>query len=138
MTDFLLDTNTLSDVVNRTAGWERIVGKIDLYGPHRCAISAITWHELRFGRISGEGRVPKEKLAAMDAAYDGYDILSFDASAAAQAVDVRIALAKVGKGISFQDMLIAGHAMAADRILVTANMREFSRVAGLTVRNWRG
>ena len=137
MTEFLLDTNTLSDIVNYAPGWERIVGKIALYGQHRCAISAITWHELSFGRAFGEGRINKKKLAAMDAAYGVYDVLSFDAPAATEAVAVRITLAKAGKGISFQDMLIAGHAIAAGRIMVTANVREFSRVAGLTVKNWR-
>lgn len=128
MTQFLLDTNTLFDVVNQTIGWEKIVRKLDLYGHHRCAIRAITWHELRFGRLFGEGRQSQEKLARMDAAYGIYEILAFDAGAAAEAVAMRLALAKSGKGISFQDMLIAGHAIAAGRVMITANVREFGRV----------
>ena len=137
MTSFLLDTNTLSDIANDAPGWERIVGKIALYGIHRCAISAITWHELRFGRIDGEGKVSKEKLAAMDAAYSLYEILPFDADAAAEAVTVRVTLRKIGKPIGLPDVLIAGHALAAERVMITANVREFGRVPGLTVRNGR-
>lgn len=33
-------------------------------------------------------------------------------------------------------MLIAAHALALGRILVTANVREFERVAGLEMVNW--
>jgi tRNA(fMet)-specific endonuclease VapC len=32
--------------------------------------------------------------------------------------------------------LIAAHALAADLTLVTANIREFSRIPGLKVENW--
>jgi tRNA(fMet)-specific endonuclease VapC len=33
-------------------------------------------------------------------------------------------------------MLIAAHALAANCVLVTANVQEFSRVRGLKVENW--
>ncbi len=34
------------------------------------------------------------------------------------------------------DMLIAAQALEADLTVVTANVREFSRVPGLKVENW--
>ena len=42
MSRFMLDTNVLSDIGNERAGWQRIVGKIALYGQHRCVLSATT------------------------------------------------------------------------------------------------
>lgn len=73
----------------------------------------------------------------MDAAYGLYEILPFEADAAAEAVAVRITLPKIGKPIGLPDVLIAGHALAANRVMITARVREFGRVLGLSVRNWR-
>ena len=33
-------------------------------------------------------------------------------------------------------MLIAGHVLALDVVLVTSNLREFKRVQGLRLENW--
>ena len=52
MSRFRLDTNVLSGIGNKRAGWQRIAGKMALYGQHRCVLSAITWHELRYGIVS--------------------------------------------------------------------------------------
>ena len=49
MRRFMLDTNVLSYIGNERAGWQRIAGKMALHGQHRCVLSAITWHELRYG-----------------------------------------------------------------------------------------
>ncbi|MDO9415190.1 type II toxin-antitoxin system VapC family toxin [Pararhizobium sp.] len=49
--------------------------------------------------------------------------------------DIRLALRK-GQDIGSNDMWIAGHALALDAVLVTANEDEFSRVPGLKVENW--
>lgn len=38
--------------------------------------------------------------------------------------------------IGSMDMLIAAHARALGRTIVTDNTREFSRVAGLKMENW--
>lgn len=43
---------------------------------------------------------------------------------------------KKGTPIGTMDMLIAGHAMIVDCILVTNNVREFERVPGLRIENW--
>jgi tRNA(fMet)-specific endonuclease VapC len=45
-------------------------------------------------------------------------------------------LTRQGTPIHPNDLLIAAHALAADLLLVTANMREFQRVPALRVENW--
>jgi len=45
-------------------------------------------------------------------------------------------LRSVGTPIGANDLWIACHALAEDCTLVTNNLREFERVAGLTLENW--
>jgi tRNA(fMet)-specific endonuclease VapC len=61
----------------------------------------------------------------------------FDAEAALSAAAVRAALARRGAPIGPYDTLLAGHALALGAGVVTANRREFTRVAGLHVESWR-
>lgn len=50
--------------------------------------------------------------------------------------DIRVALRLAGTPIGPNDTAIAGHAIAAGAILVTNNVREFSRVPGLVLEDW--
>ena len=52
-------------------------------------------------------------------------------------IAVRAALRRRGTPIGPYDVLIAGCAMARGLTLVTANSSEFSRIAGLTLDDWR-
>jgi len=52
--------------------------------------------------------------------------------------DLRVYLEKNGTPIGPNDMFIAAHALALDLVLVTANIREFSRIPKLKVENWLG
>jgi tRNA(fMet)-specific endonuclease VapC len=49
---------------------------------------------------------------------------------------IRHQLAKIGKLIGANDLLIAAHALALDATIVTNNNREFGRVPGLRVESW--
>lgn len=50
---------------------------------------------------------------------------------------LRSQLEKRGMLIGAMDMLLAAHALAVDAVVVTNNTREFKRVAGLRVEDWR-
>ena len=132
----MLDTNVLSDIGNERAGWQRIVGKIALYGQHRWVLSAVTWHELRYGIASSAGKLSKPVITLLNLVYAGFEVVPFD-QAAAQSVTSRMALRTPGKPISWPDVMIAGHALAQGYAVVTANVDEFRRVPGLNVVNWR-
>ncbi len=56
--------------------------------------------------------------------------------AAAVGGRLRAALRRAGARIGDFDTLIAAHALAARLVLVTNNVREFSRVEGLPLENW--
>ncbi|MDE2184053.1 MAG: hypothetical protein KGJ78_13625 [Alphaproteobacteria bacterium] len=50
---------------------------------------------------------------------------------------LRCGIERVGTPIGSNGMLIAAQALALDATLVTGNDREFSRIDGLKVENWR-
>lgn len=51
---------------------------------------------------------------------------------------MRAALKTQGQPIGAYDALIAGCALARGLVLVTSNTREFARVEGLVLKDWRG
>ncbi len=63
-------------------------------------------------------------------------ILPWERSAAEEATRIRKELAKAGTPIGGNDTMIAGHALAVECVLITNNMREFSRVKGLRAEDW--
>lgn len=66
------------------------------------------------------------------------ELLAFDADDAAEAGEIRAALARAGTPIGPYDVLIAAQARRRNAVLVTANTREFARVPGLAVEDWSG
>ena len=64
------------------------------------------------------------------------EILPLEIPADHQYAAVRHHLTRKGTLIGPNDLLIAAHALANDLTVITANVREFSRVPGLKVENW--
>jgi tRNA(fMet)-specific endonuclease VapC len=64
------------------------------------------------------------------------NIAAFDEDAAVSYGNIRATLEKKGEIIGSNDLLIAAHALAHNKILVTNNIREFSRVPNLILENW--
>ncbi len=64
-------------------------------------------------------------------------VVEFDAEDAMAAGKLRAELERGGVGIGPFDTLIAGQALRRGYTLVTANTREFSRVPGLLIEDWR-
>ena len=80
--------------------------------------------------------VPEKNLAVVEGFLTRLEVLDFDQAASEQAAQVRAELAKQGMPIGPYDALIAGHARSLGLTVVTNNMREFERVAGLRVVDW--
>ena len=77
-----------------------------------------------------ENRREVESLAAHLA------VLDFDDQAASHAADIHADLQAKGLLIGPYDILIAGHARGRGLIVVTGNLGEFRRVAGLRCEDW--
>lgn len=97
-------------------------------------ISAITLAELEHG--IEKSSYPEKNRSALARFLAVIEVLPFDESAAKEYGRVCAYLQRQGTPIGTMDMLIAGHAMIVDCILVTNNVREFERVPGLKIENW--
>ncbi|MDR1767440.1 MAG: PIN domain-containing protein [Propionibacteriaceae bacterium] len=97
-------------------------------------VSAVTVMELQTGVfLSGS---PAATVSKVDRVLARLQIWPFDEAAARVAGEVRARLIKAGLEIGPYDSEIAGHALALGAVLVTNNVREFSRVDGLSVEDW--
>jgi tRNA(fMet)-specific endonuclease VapC len=97
-------------------------------------VSSITVAELQYG-VAKSSR-PEQNALALAALLAPIDVLAFDDCAAAVYGAIRAELERAGTPIGSMDLLIAAHARALRRTLLTDNKREFGRVAGLKVENW--
>lgn len=102
--------------------------------PSECVLSTITVAELEVG-VRRSVR-PAAQRKAVDAFTAIFEVLAWDLQATSHYGDLRVDLEKRGEVIGPLDMLIAAHALRLGAILVTANVREFQRVAGLQCLEW--
>jgi len=131
MTNYLLDTNILSDLVRNPQG--QIAAHIRKVGESRVGTSIIVASELRYGaERKGSARLKLQLEAVLGA----LEVLSFEAPADEFYSRIRVELEALGKPVGSNDLLIAAHALSLGRAFVTDNTREFSRVRGLKVENW--
>lgn len=72
----------------------------------------------------------------MNELFAGIESLDFDDKAALMYGKIRSDLASAGTPIGPNDLMIASIALVNDLILVTHNIREFSRVALLETEDW--
>ena len=128
---YMLDTNVISDMVRNPDGLAaRRISSLD---DDALCTSAIVASELRYGlRKSGAVALARR----VEAVLGEMEILSYHAPVSFAYAQARSALDKKGQPIGATDLFIAAHALSLDLTLVTANMREFSRVEGLKVENW--
>lgn len=127
----MLDTNMVSDLIRNPRG--RVAGQLESIGTQAACVSIVTAGELRYGaRKRGSTRLSRD----VEGALQRIVIIGFEQPADAVYADVRHHLMSTGEPIGPLDFLIAAHALALDLTLVTANIREFSRVPNLRVENW--
>lgn len=128
---YLLDTNILSDLVRHPQG--KVAQMIAARGEAAVCTSIIVAAELRFGAAKRDAPRLTNQVESILAVME---VLPLDAPADRAYAGLRLALEQSGLPIGPNDMLIAAQALANACTLVTANVGEFSRVAGLSVENW--
>jgi len=102
---------------------------------NRIVISAITYAEMRYGQM-GKKASPRHKTLVDEFVTRLDDVLPWNRSAVDATIEVKQILTQSGQGIGDNDTAIAGHAIAMGCTLVTNNVREFSRVEGLSYEDW--
>ena len=131
MLRYMLDTNLCIRVLR-----DRPPGLRERFNAEAAAlcISSVTLAELLYGAEKSmrpvETRHRVEDFAARLA------VLAFDDAAAAHYGDIRADLERRGQVIGPYDLMIAGHARSKGLMVVTGNLSEFTRVAGLRAEDW--
>lgn len=133
--DYLLDTNACIAVINgRPPGVQARLQKVISSGA-QVTVSSIAIFELWYG-VAKSTRQDFNRRR-LDTFLSGpVTVLPFDDVDAASAGQVRAALEASGRPIGAYDLLMAGQALRHDLTLVTANIREFSRVKDLAWEDW--
>jgi tRNA(fMet)-specific endonuclease VapC len=89
---------------------------------------------MRFGAV-GKKASPRHALLAEAFCQRLNAVLSWDRAAVDATTDIKIALAVAGTPIGNNDAAIVGHAIVADAVLVTNNVKEFALVPGLMLED---
>jgi tRNA(fMet)-specific endonuclease VapC len=127
---YLLDTDSVSFALR---GHGEVAVHLEARKPSEVAISAITLAELRFG---ADRKGSRKLHGLIDAFASAVEVAPFDDQAAAEFGRIASLLAERGTPIGEFDVLIAAHAVALRRTLITNNTRHFSKVPGLSMENW--
>lgn len=130
---YLLDTNTL---IYFFKGQGHVATHLLDTSPAEIALSTVVLYELETGIAKSAD--PAKRRAQLDVMLDVVQILPFDRASALRAAAIRAELEQQGQPIGPLDTLIAATALAHGAVLVTRNLREFSRVAGLNLVDWYG
>lgn len=131
MLKYMLDTNICIFTIKNKP--EAVRQRFNLNHQQLC-ISTVTLMELIYG--AEKSRAPERNLAIVEGFTARLTVLDYDIHAATHTGQIRAEQAKAGQPIGPYDQMIAGHARSRGLIVVTNNMREFSRVPGLRVEDW--
>lgn len=133
---YLLDTNVLSRLARGIdhAIADKVARHVD-----DCVVSAVTWYELEYGAArSPEPVKSRQRLALVRAIFPFVRAFGEDEAAEAAAVRVYLEILRPNaQPIGPHDVLLAGHALALGAVVVTHNVREFTRVPRLVVEDWQ-
>ncbi|KAF3887090.1 MULTISPECIES: type II toxin-antitoxin system VapC family toxin [Nostocales] len=130
---YLLDTCVISDFIK---GEENTLKRLKSTSPVDIFISSLTLMEVKYGLAINPQKALKIQ-SALETFLSSITTLSFAASEAEQAAQIRSILKTAGTPIGAYDLLIAATALTHHHILVTSNEREFQRVPNLQMENWR-
>lgn len=128
---YLLDTNT---IIYFFKGLGNVAKILLSKAPEDIAIPAITLYELEVGIAKSSN--PKKRKIQLESLVSRIAVLPFTEKEAEISAKIRAELEKQGTPIGPLDNLIAGIALYSNTILVTHNLKEFSRVKGLIIEDW--
>lgn len=129
---FLLDTDTCIYAIKKH---DAVVEAMRGANPGDIAVSVVTEAELRTG--AAKSSAPMKNLHVLEGFLAPLTILDFTSQDTVVYAQVRAKLERAGTPIGPLDTIIAAQAVARDMTLVTNNEREFRRVSGLRVENWK-
>lgn len=130
---YLLDTNTVSFHIRRSS--PALQRRLRAIPAAAVALSVVTEMEIRYGLA----RNPALRIAPLVEEFlSGIVILPLTSDVARHYGRIRAELESKGTPIGPLDLMIASHALAVRATLITTDVGEFRRVAGLRCVDWTG
>ncbi len=129
---YMLDTNICIYVLKNHSDKLRLKFK----AIKNICISSVTYAELCYGIEIGENSKREDRWNQLNNFTQHLLIDPLDEDAARHYGFIRALLKKQGTPIGNNDLLIASHARGLNAVLVTNNVKEFSRIPDLTIENW--
>lgn len=131
---FLFDTDIVSNVI-RPAPSPALIRRLAAVSPDDQCTSAVTLGELVYGAHRTD-RAEYFLRRLDETVLRDLMVLPFDRDAAHVFGRLRTQLERAGTPLPEPDLRIAAIALAGSLVLVTGNVRHFTRVPGLIVENW--
>lgn len=129
---YLLDTNACIAVLNGSS--PPLVAQLQRHEPVDILLCSVVKAELMYGAYHSSR--PADNLRLLDSFFEPFISLPFDDTCCHVYGRIRSDLALGGNLIGPNDLLIAATAVTNDLTLITANTKEFGRVARLSIENW--
>ncbi len=132
---YFLDTNIVIKIMLRRseAAVTRLEDEIERGSP--LFLSSIVFYELAYG-IAKSTHTKKNSERLSEFLLPITDIIPFERDDAVEAGDIRATLERQGTPIGPNDVLIAAQVRRRRGVMVTNNLKEFSRIPGLIVADW--
>jgi tRNA(fMet)-specific endonuclease VapC len=131
MLKYMLDTNSCIYVTKRRP--IEVLETFNKFAGTLC-ISSITYAELCHGAETSV--LPEQNRSQVEDFVSRLEIVPYGVKAAVHFGDIRATVERQGKMIGVNDLHIAAHARSEGLVVVTNNLKEFTRVDGLRLENW--
>jgi len=128
---YMLDTNILIYFFKDVG---KVATQLLSHSPNDIIIPSTVIYELQVG--IAKSNQPQKRETQLSTLLQQIKINNFTLKEATEAAQIRADLEKKGTPIGPIDTLIAAHARANNKILVTHNTKEFQRVEGLILEDW--
>ena len=129
---YLLDTNICIYLAKQKP--ISVLHKFEQLSIGEVGMSTITFGELVYGVQKSDH--PKKTLQLLQEITNLIPVLPISTETGKHYGEIRSKLEKQGNLIGNNDLWIAAHALDLNLILVTNNIKEFSRVTHLKLENW--
>jgi len=128
---YMFDTDTASFFMKDNP--KSVRKKVAEHNKDEFCISAITYAELMFGL---KRNYSKQLDFWLNEILAKLNVIAFDDASAVVYGDIRTILEKSGQILDNMDMLIASSAISVNAVLVSHNIKHFSKIKGLKTEDW--
>jgi len=132
MLQYVLDTNICIYIAKQRP--PEVQEKFSTLSVGSVGMSLVTYGELLYGAYRSQNTEKARDI--LDELVTLIPVIPVAQAVAQHYAEIRADLASKGKLIGNNDLWIAAHVRSLNKTLVTNNLKEFERVAGLTIENW--